>query len=88
MGTNVKNMGAERFSLSCFTSAFIDYVEPSNDQPQRQGSVSDAQLGEIGKLHKEAHQTIAKERRSLDESKKDQMLPPQGGDGCCKCQIF
>ena len=51
MGTNVKNMSTERFSLSCFTSAFIEFVEPSDDKEaplERQGSVSDAQLGQIG----------------------------------------
>jgi len=64
----------ERFSLSCFTSAFIAFVEPSDDTEaaiQKQGSVSDEQLGHIGQLKKEAHQTISKDRRSLDESKKE-----------------
>lgn len=74
MGTNVKNMSTERFSLSCFTSAFIVFVEPSDGKEaplERQGSVSDAQLGQIGQLNKEAHMSITKDHRTLDESKKD-----------------
>lgn len=73
MGTNVKNMSAERFSLSCFTSAFIEYVESAEKEVpvQRQGSVSDAQLGHIGQLNKEAHQSMTRDVRVLDESKKE-----------------